>query len=208
MKTVIQIVLMLAIVILGYLVWDSIQSPIRFNREVKVREDATIDKLKDIRTIEVAYKDIYNKFTGSFDTLINFVKHDSFSVVKKDYLPGWDPDTYTEKEGIKKGLVRVSVSKRSVLDSLFGKGYPIDKIKFIPYTKHNTFKLGAGEVTTASKVVVKVFEAYALYDSLLHDLDKQLVTNYIYDKEKITKFPGIKVGSLTEATNNAGNWEK
>ncbi len=208
MKTVIQIILFLAIVLLGFLVWESIQSPIRFNREVKVREDATISKLKDIRTIEVSYKDIYGKFTGSFDTLINFVKYDSFPIVKKDYLPGWDPDAYTEKEGIKKGLVKVSVSKKNVLDSLFGKDYPIDNIKFIPFTKQNVFTLGAGEVMTGSKVLVKVFEAYALYDSLLVGLDKQLITNYIYDKEKITKFPGLKVGSLTEATNNTGNWEK
>ena len=208
MKKVIQLILLIAIVLLGYFVWESIQKPIRFNREVKVREDATIAKLTDIRTIEVAYKDIYGQYTGSFDTLINFVKYDSFPITKKDYLPGWDPDNFTEKEGIKKGLIKVSVSKKSVLDSLFGKEYPIDKLWHIPFTKNSKFSLGAGQVMTGSKVTVKVFEAYALYDTLLTGMDEQLITNYIYDKEKIVKFPGIKVGSLTEATNNAGNWEK
>lgn len=208
MKTVIQIILLIAIVILGYLVWESIQSPIRFNREVKVREDATIAKLIDIRKIQVAYKDVYGKFTGSFDTLINFVKYDSFPIVKKDYLPGWDPDNFSEEQDIKRGFIKISVSKKSVLDSLFGKEYPIDRINYIPFTDHRQFSLGAGQVMTGSRVSVKVFEAYALYDTLLEGLDKQLITNYIYEREKITKFPGVKVGSLKEATNNAGNWEK
>lgn len=207
MKTVIQIVLFLAIIALGYFLYDSIMEPIRFNSEVKVREDATVSKLKDIRTIQVAYKDVHGKYTGSFDTLINFVKYDSFPIQKKEFMPGWDPDMYTEKEGLDKGLIKISVSKMSVKDSLFPPEYPIDRIKYIPFTNGKEFSLGAGEVPTVSKVTVKVFEASALYDTLLQGLDEQLVINYIYDREKITKFPGLKVGSLTEATNNAGNWE-
>lgn len=208
MKTVIKIILFLAIIVLGYLLWESIQAPIRFNKEVDLREEATISKLIDIRTMEVAYKDVKGKFTGSFDTLVDFVRHDSFPIIRKDYQEGWDPDEYTEAEGIKKGLIKITVNKKSVLDSLFGKDYPIDKIRYIPYTTQKEFKLGAGQVETGSKVKVKVFEASALYDTLLAGLDEQLVTNYIYEREKITKFPGLRVGSLEEATNNAGNWEK
>ncbi|MBN2613820.1 MAG: hypothetical protein JXB00_19840 [Bacteroidales bacterium] len=208
MKKVIQIILLIAIVVLGYYVWESIQKPIRFNREVKVREDATVARLIDIREAQVAYKDINGKYTGSFDTLIHFVKYDSFPITRKDYMPGWDPDNFSEKEGIKRGLVKISVTKKSVLDSLFGKEYPVDRLRYIPFTDNSEFVMGAGEVMTGSKVAVKVFEVYALYDTLLKGLDEQLIINYIYEREKITKFPGIKVGSLTEATNNAGNWEK
>jgi len=208
MKTAIQITLFLAIIVLGYLVWESIQAPIRFNKTLDVREEATIKKLIDIRTMQVAYKDIKGKFTGSFDTLIDFVKHDSFPIISKDYQEGWDPDLYTEAQGIRKGLIKISVTKKSVLDSLFGKDYPIDRIRYIPFTEKSEFKLGAGQVITGSKVAVKVFEVSALYDTILAGLDDQLVINYIYEKEKITKFPGLKVGSLEEATNNAGNWEK
>ncbi|MFO7659115.1 MAG: hypothetical protein R6W78_18795 [Bacteroidales bacterium] len=208
MKKVIQIILLIAIIVLGYYVWESIQKPIRFNREVKVREDAVIAKLKDIRKAQVAYKDLNGKFTGSFDTLVHFVEYDSFPITGKDYLPGWDPDEYTEEEGIKRGFVKISVTKKCVLDSLFGKEYPIDRIRYIPFTNNSEFVMGAGQVMTGSNVAVKVFEAYALYDTVLDGLNEQLITNYIYEREKITKFPGIKVGSLTDATNNAGNWEK
>jgi hypothetical protein len=208
MKTAIQITLFLAIIVLGYYVWESIQAPIRFKKQVNIREEATIKKLVEIRTMEVAYKDVNGKYTGSFDTLIDFVEHDSFPIVRKDYQAGWDPDVYTEKEGIRKGLIKVSVTKKSVLDSLFGKNYPINRVRYIPFTDQSQFKLGAGQVVTGSRVTVKVFEASVLYDTLLAGLDEQLVINYIYEREKITKFPGLRVGSLEEATNNAGNWEK
>jgi hypothetical protein len=208
MKTAIQITLFLAIIVLGYYVWESIQAPIRFKKQVNIREEATIKKLVEIRTMEVAYKDVNGKYTGSFDTLIDFVEHDSFPIVRKDYQAGWDPDVYTEKVGIRKGLIKVSVTKKSVLDSLFGKNYPINRVRYIPFTDQSQFKLGAGQVVTGSRVTVKVFEASVLYDTLLAGLDEQLVINYIYEREKITKFPGLRVGSLEEATNNAGNWEK
>ncbi len=208
MRTAIQVVLIVVIIILVYLLIESIQKPIRFNKEVQAREDVTIERLKDIRTSEVAYKDVKGKYTGSFDTLLNFVKYDSFPIISKVLLPGWDPDLYTEAEGIKRGLIKVSETKRSVRDSLFSKDFQIDKLRIIPYTKGIEFHIGAGKVETGSGVVVNVFEVYALYDTLLAGLDRQLVTNYIYERQKVTKFPGLKVGSLTEATNNAGNWEK
>jgi hypothetical protein len=170
---------------------------------------ATIDKLKDIRTIQIMYKDKYGKFTGSFDTLINFVKNDSIAIPKKDYLPGWDPDTYSEKQGIRLGLIKVETAYKPVLDSLQKHltTKDIDRIRYIPYTDNAEFEMGASEVLTGSKVRVKVFEVYALYDLLLNGLNEQLVINYIDEREKIVKFPGLKIGSLKEATNNTGNWE-
>ena len=204
-----QIILGIAIIILIFLIWESIQKPIRFNKEKDARELATIDKLKDIRTIQIMYKDKYGEFAGSFDTLINFVKNDSIAIPKKDYLPGWDPDTYTEKQGIKLGLIKIETAYKLVFDSLKKhlSTNDVNQIRYIPYTNNAEFVIGASEVLTGSKVRVKVFEVYALYDTLLDGLDEQLVINYIDEREKIVKFPGLKVGSLKEATNNTGNWE-
>ncbi|UCH15218.1 MAG: hypothetical protein JSV22_04425 [Bacteroidales bacterium] len=208
-KPIIQIILGIAIIILIYLLWESIQEPIRFNKEKDAREQATIQKLKDIRTIQIMYKDKYGSFIGSFDTLIHFVKNDSIGIPKKDYLPGWDSDMYTEKQGIKLGLIKIETAYKMVLDSL--KNHlltkDIDRIRYIPYAADSEFVMGAGEVLTGSKVRVKVFEVYAHYDILLNGMDEQLVINYIDEREKIVKFPGLKVGSLDEATNNTGNWE-
>lgn len=206
MKTVFQIILAIVIVILGYLIVQSIMKPIRFNKERNIREKATIAKLKDIRTMEVAYKDKYNKYTGSFDTLISFVKHDSFDIVK--IIGAYDQDEMTQAQALKKGIIKKSVTKIPVMDSLFKPGFPVDSVRYIPYTDNAQFGLGAGSIKTGSGVVVQVFQASALYDTLLAGMDKQLIINYKEEQTKITKFPGLRVGSLTEPTNNAGNWEK
>ncbi len=67
--------------------------------------------------------------------------------------------------------------------------------------------MNAGNIETGSKVQVDVFEVYVLYETLLQGLDQQLVDNYINEKLQASGFPGLKIGSMTEATNNTGNWE-
>ena len=77
MKKAIQIVLFLVIVVLGYILVDSILTPLEFQNTTKLREAAVIERIKDIRTAQRAYKTVHQRFTGSFDTLINFVLNDS-----------------------------------------------------------------------------------------------------------------------------------
>ena len=112
-----------------------------------------------------------------------------------------------EEEAIRKGIIIRDTSYVAVLDSIFHETYPIDSIRYVPFADTVQFFLGAGEIVTGSKVKVKVFEAHVLNDVLFHGLDKQLIINYNAEREKIVGFPGLKVGSLTESTNNAGNWE-
>jgi hypothetical protein len=84
MRTVIQIVLVVAAIGLAYFIYTGIQDPIQFERAKDARYQATIEKLKDIRKAQLAYKDVYGRFTGSWDTLINFIKYDSVRNIRKD----------------------------------------------------------------------------------------------------------------------------
>ncbi|MDX9848471.1 MAG: hypothetical protein RBT74_15935 [Tenuifilaceae bacterium] len=200
MKTVYQILLLILIVVLSYLVFESIMNPIRFNRDKDKRYAKTIERLKDIRTAQLAYRAEYNKFTGSFDTLINFVKYDSFRVVRQI-------GSLDDSVAVAKGLVRRDTVKISILDSLFKKGYPVDSLRLVPYTGGSQFEMGAGEIETGSGLKIKVFEAKVHNNVLLKGLDRQLVINMNDLSKKLERYPGLQVGSLTEATNNAGNWE-
>lgn len=200
MKTVIQIFLAIAIVVLGYLLVDSINQPIRFKAEQSKRYNKTIVRLKEIRTAQLAFRSMYGKFTGDFDTLINFVKNDSFRVVRQ--IGNLD-----DSIAVASGLIVRDTIRVSVLDSLFGKKFPVDSLKCVPFTGGKKFEIGAGEITTGSGVVVKVFEVSVHNDILLHGLNRQLVINLNDERIKREQFPGLKVGSLTETTNNAGNWE-
>lgn len=204
MKTVFQIILGIAIIVLGYLLVESIMNPIRFNKEKKLRYDKTIERLIDIRTAQVAYKSQYGKYTGSFDTLIDFVKADSFKVVQ---AYGFVPDGYTEKQALEEGIVKRDTVRISVKDSLFVPEYPIEKLRYVPFTDNEQFKMDAGQIETGSQVKVEVFEVKVHNNTLLHGLDRQLVINFNDERQKIAGYAGLKVGSLEEATNNAGNWE-
>jgi hypothetical protein len=211
MRRVLQVLFALIIVILGYLIVESIMEPIRFQKEVSHREHATIDRLINIREAQKAYKDVYKRYTGSFDTLIDFLKTDSFTITK---AIGTIPEEWLEEYGlkdarqkaIKEGVIVRETTKVPVVDSLFGKGFPVDSLRYVPFTDDATFKMESGEILTTSNLKVQVVEVSVLYDTLLAGLDPQLVVNYKDERVKITGFPGVKFGSLEEGT-LTGNWE-
>ncbi len=210
MKTALNIVFAIIIVVLAYFLVESIMKPIRFNKEKDRRETAIKERLIDIRTAQEAYKSVKGSYTGSFDTLITFLKTDSLPLV---YKLGSLTDEMiaagitTEKEAVKKGLISRDTTYVPVRDSIFDKGYPIDQLRFIPGMENTDFTMASGRVMTTSMVLVNVFEAYALNDVFLSDLDRQLVVNYNDQRTKITGFPGMKVGDVRVPNNNAGNWE-
>jgi hypothetical protein len=185
--------------------------PIDFNREVEVREQATIDRLVNIREAQKAYKDIYKRYTGSFDTLIAFLDTGSFSVIR---AIGTIPEEWLEELGLDRareralneGVISREVTKVPVMDSLFGTGYPIDSLRYVPYTDDVEFTMESGEILTSSNLVVQVVEVSVLYDDLLNGMDQQLVVNYKDERMKIVGFDGVKFGSLEEGT-LTGNWE-
>ena len=199
MKTVIQVILLAAILVLAYFVYESIQTPLRFNAEKAKRYEATIQRLKDIRTAQVAFRSEYKRYTGSFDTLIDFLKTDSFSI---EMIIGDEDDSASVAAG---NIIRKTI-RVSVLDSLFKKNYAVDSIRFVPCTEGVEFELGTANLE-AGKVMVNVFEAKIHNDILLKGLDPQLVVNFNAERIQKTGYAGLKVGSLTETTNNAGTWE-
>ena len=211
MRRVIQILFVLIIIVLGYLIVESIMEPIRFNQEVEVREQATIDRLIDIREAQKAYKDIYKKYTSSFDTLIAFLDTGSFAVVK---AIGEIPEEWLEELGFEKareqaleeGVISREITKVPVMDSLFRAGYPIDSLRFVPYTENVIFAMESGEILTTSNLIVQVVEVSVGYDDLLNGMDRQLIVNYKDERMKIVGFEGVKFGSLEEGT-LTGNWE-
>jgi hypothetical protein len=210
MKTVVQIVLIALVIILSYFLYTSVERPLGFEKERKDRYDATISRLKDIRKAELAYKDVNGRFTGSWDTLIHFVKTGKIPLVRKIGMltdsmieAGW-----TEKRALKEGKIIRDTVRVSVLDTIFGKNFKIDDIKFVPVKDTVAlFHLGAGLVTTGSGIKVPVFEAKAHNNVILRKLDRQQIINLNESKRMNGKYPGLKVGSLEETNNNAGNWE-
>jgi hypothetical protein len=210
MRTIIQIVLFIAALVLVYFIYNGIQRPIEFENQKDARYEVTIEKLKDIRKAQVAYRDNHGKFTGSWDTLIHFVKYDSVRNIRKvgELTDSMIEAGLSERKAMELGLLIRDTIRESVLEALFGHSYDADKLKYIPVSDTVAeFTLGANVVTTGSGIKVPVFEAKAHNNIILKGLDRQYVINMNEQRRLNDKYPGLKVGSLTETVNNAGNWE-
>jgi hypothetical protein len=210
MKTVLQILLFIVAVVLSFFIYKSIQKPIQFEKAKKARYDVTVERLKDIRKAEIAYKDVYRKFTGSWDTLINFILNDSVITVRKvgELTDSMVEAGISERKAIQMGLIVRDSVRVSALEAVFGKGYDAKNLKYVPVPGEPTeFHLGATVILTGSGIPVPVFQAKAHNNVILRGLDEELIINLNDQRRTNEKYPGLMVGSLTETVNNAGNWE-
>lgn len=204
MKKVLLIVLAVVVIALAYILYQQIMTPLRFQKQVDVRKAAVIERIKDIRSAERAFKQIHTTYTGDFDSLINFVLNDSLTYERSF---GSADDSLT----VAQGLFRTEEFKMAVIDTVFGtkklSREAVEQLKFIPYGNGKQYILDAGILETESKVKVPVFECKAPFKDFLSDLDNQELLNLIDTEKALYKYPGVRVGSMETATNDAGNWE-
>lgn len=197
-SNIIKAVLFAVIILLGYLVYHSITQPLNFIKEKKHREAEVVQRLKDIRSVQALYKNARGKYTASFDSLMQYIKEGEIPVV--NVIPDPTDTTFTKTINDTLGYVKV-------LDTLFKhhQNFRLEDLKIIPYSNGIPFELGAGEIDRGG-VKVSVFEAKAPFKVYLAGLDQQMILNLIASEEAIERFPGLKVGSLTEPSTD-GNWE-
>jgi hypothetical protein len=197
MKTGIQIVLAIAIVVLSYMIYSSIMGRIEFEKLAKERRDAVIERLKDIRTAQIAYKNSNGEFSKDFEKLIGWIKTGKIQVIKQI---GDAEDSLAVARG---EVIRDTVYIPAI-DTVFSptylsnrKNFFLDSLPYIPNSDGDKFEINAGEVTR-NNVKVKVFEVFAPYKSVYKGLDT--------DKHSIKMDDGLRVGSMTDPSTN-GNWE-
>ena len=197
-KTIFQIILIGIAVVLGYFTYSSIMEPVNFNKEKRAREKVVIQYLKDIRSAQFIYKQLNNRYTGSFDTLIRFMDSARIPVVKM--IPDPNDTTYTLTINDTVGYVRVA-------DSLFKGQKNVDyhHINIIPFSGGAKFQMKAGIITKGG-VKVHVFEVKAPFTTFMKGMNEQLVVNLRASQKEMKKYTGLKVGSMTEPSTD-GNWE-
>ena len=225
-KVIVEIALFAAIVLLTLLIIRSIMQPVNFNKQKAYRETVAIQRLKDVRTLQVAYKSVNGKFTSTVDSLKQFYEKGEMKVVMQigsaDDSLAW---THTQQikaknkkitneqlyELYKKGdknLVFSVESKIPVRDTLFNNrpDFCIDSLKYIPFSGKEPLQMEAA-TKMVSGVVVPLFEARMPYKLLLKGLDNQLRINLDAEKRDQNRYEGLQVGSIAAPNNNAGNWE-
>lgn len=202
--------LALIAVSLFYVIYYQISTPVRFDTEVRQRKNEVIDRIKDIRTAQRAFKVKYNRFTASFDSLETFVLTDSLElerrIVSQDDIKALD----RHKKSGRKNVERFKVA---VMDTIFSpKKISIDQVRhlrYIPHTDNKTqFIMETGFIKTQTNRLIPVVEVRAPYKMFLDTIKyRQEIINLIDDEENNYRYAGIKFGSLKSSDNEAGNWE-
>uniref|UniRef100_UPI003AB7C989 hypothetical protein n=5 Tax=Alistipes TaxID=239759 RepID=UPI003AB7C989 len=200
-----------AIVGLVYVIYVQISTPIRFDKETKAKKAQVIDRIKDIRTAQRAFKSKYQHFTASFDSLSAFVLTDTLELERKIV----DEDDSAAMAMLKKsGKKNIEKFKIAVIDTIFAPKkvtrQDVENFRFIPGTGNKAqFIMEAGIITTESKVVIPVVECRAPYKAFLDTVAyRQEVINLIDEEQNnFNRYPGVKFGSMDSGNNEAGNWE-
>ena len=226
------LVLPAVIALLVYVIVNSIMQPVRFNKEKDFRQSVAVQQMKDIRTLQVAYKGETGKFAPSIDSLKQFYNTGDMSVIMQigsadDSVAVAHTDAVKKSAPFKnlKGneinqalyqaylagdnnLVFTVANKIPVRDTLFNDrtDFNVSTLDVIPFSDGD--KVIMEEIVkTVSGVPVPLFEAKMPYKSLLKGLDNQLRINLDAEQRDMNRYEGLQVGSITAPNNNAGNWE-
>jgi len=210
MKIVVNILLVGIIVFLTFMCFRSIRTPMEFEKEQKHREEAIKTRLMDIRKAQIEYKNMYGYHAGSFNDLIKFLNEDKLPFVSREgsLTDEQLAKRMTEQDAIKLGLIRRDTTWVLAKDTLFGAGFDVAALEYVPVEGVNAkFTMDTATIASASGYTVKVFESGVLYDTYLGDLDRQQLINLKDRVSKMKRYLGLRVGSIEEINNNAGNWE-
>lgn len=224
-KKIVSVLLLFVIAGLVYACIKSIMEPINFNKQKAYRETVGIQRMKDVRTLQEAFKSVSGHFTASADSLVDFYKNgkmevimqigsndDSLAVATTEKLKksrrGITPEQMYELYKKGEHLVFSISSKVDVKDTLFNtrNDFNIDSLKYIPFSQGDTIQMES-VIKEVSGVKVPLFEARMPYKSLLKGLDNQLRINLDADRKAMNRYEGLQVGSVSAPNNNTGNWE-
>ncbi|MGB5818328.1 MAG: hypothetical protein WBG90_02510 [Saonia sp.] len=206
MKTIIQIVLWVVCIGLGFLIYKSVNAPIEFKKVKQERYSKVIASLKDIGNSQEAYKTVNGKFANDFNKLIAFVdtgkyiitqqRDSSFLRFNKLYSIDTQVDT----------VLIDTLGFVSVKDSLFKNDDRYKTMMNVPGAQGGEkFEMKA-DIIDKSGYKAAVFEAKVKKNVVLYDQPKDLLAaeNAHASVEEVNG-KEIKVGSLTEVSTN-GNW--
>lgn len=193
MKTIINVILALVSIFLLWVLYRSIEEPIKFEKERQRRELAVIQKLQQIRTAQELYRGITGTFAPNFDTLKYVLEHEQFKIVQ---VFG-DPDDPTNTEAI-----RYDTIYKPAIDSIMALGIDLATLSRVPFSDTGHFEIFADTITYQSTLVPVVEVGVPRYvfmgkyaDPAYAKYDKN------YDPNSYLLFGDRDAPNLT------GNWE-
>ncbi|MEN1785792.1 MAG: hypothetical protein AAGF77_11720 [Bacteroidota bacterium] len=206
MKTIIQLVLWIVCGFLGFMIYKSVNGPIEFKKTRQVRFQAVIDKLKDIRDSQEAYRSVNGKYAKNFESLVKFVDTGSYTITQQRDSSFMRFDDVYQIELQVDTIVVDTLGFVKVKDSLFKNDNSYNTMMEVPYAQNGEkFELKA-DIVEKSGYKAPVFEAKVKKDVVLYDQPSDLLAQE-NARSSVEEVNGqyITVGSLVDVSTN-GNW--
>jgi hypothetical protein len=186
----VSIFLFLVSIGLAFLLYKSIEGPIKERKRVKKEELLKIEKLKILREVEKAYLGVHGEYCGNWDSLVAFVKFDTIFNIQRT------EEIILRNYGGDSVVIHIdTVGSISVFEKLFPKSeYPNlnpDRLPNIP-GESQRFIIFSDKIEK-NNLLVDVFEIK----------DRSTISQL---SELRSKGEPLRVGSRTEVS-TTGNWE-
>ncbi len=206
MKIGIQVFLWVLCIFFSYKIYDSINKPINFNEIRNKRYYDVINRLKEIRTAQIAYKDVNGVYSDNFDSLVKFIDEGIFTLIEKRDSSYLEYDRIYRIDMLKEIVLIDTLGYVPVKDSLFKNNITYKNIKKVPIKGIDAvFNINA-KVININGYRAPVFEVKISKNIVLFDQDEELLKQ---ENETISvdgvNGSNIVLGSLTNVSTN-GNW--
>lgn len=182
-------------IILGFKSYGSLADDIEFKKIFEARELVVREKLVQIKDIQVEYLGAKEEYCSNWDTLINYVKNDSASIVR--YLVDKN-DTAAVNNALRNNQPIKDTTFIPIHTKVFGEGHSVnlDSLAFVPFTAKK-FELQTRKAKNANNRDVFFIEVKTKKKNFVDMLE-------IYP-ENFDEDIFIQIGSLAEPTTE-GNW--
>ena len=213
MKKILSVILVIAVVALGYMCYTSISTPVKFNSEQAKREALIQKQLKKIAELEDAFKNVNRRYATS-DELKAFLQTGKVYYInaKGDYTDQMREDGLSEQAAAAKGLIQRDTVWVSAQDSLLGEYPSVDAVFSVAGFEEKSVDIQTAtieQIIGTDTIPVSVFQAAVPMEIYLHDLDAKILANKVAEAKARYNgkgYPGLAIGSLEEVK-NTGNWE-
>ncbi|MBK8707985.1 MAG: hypothetical protein IPN30_05770 [Flavobacteriales bacterium] len=159
MGTVLGVVFAVVAIGLAYRNYRSVVEVLEFNESKAANDRLVVQGLKDIRTAQLGFKEATGAYTGSLESLRQFVKTGFIPMIK---AIGQVPDSLTETQALELKLIVRDTIMAPALDSLFlsprlqaDRVYPFDPDNFVnsPTRDKKPYLLRAGVINSSGRSV-------------------------------------------------------
>ena len=187
-------------------IYSSINGPIKFNQVKNDRYTKVIDRLKDIRSAQIAHKDVNGFYANNFDSLVSFIDNGIFTLIEKRDSSYLEYNRTYRIDMLKEVEIVDTLGFVSVKDSLFGNNESYKMMAKVPIDGTDSEFSIKADIIDKNGYQVPVFEVKVKKDIVLFDQNKDLLDqeNKVISVDGVNG-PEIILGSMTDVS-TSGNW--